>query len=42
MYGSEDIHPMLKVTFGSLYERTLAIENKFKDKGYLVVTKWEH
>jgi hypothetical protein len=29
-------------TFGSLYERTLAIEHQLRDKGYTVISKWEH
>jgi hypothetical protein len=42
VYKPDDINPMLGKTFGSLYERTLAIEHQLRDKGYTVISKWEH
>lgn len=42
IYKAEDQHPMLKKTFGELYERTLAIEEKLRSQGYTVISQWEH
>jgi hypothetical protein len=39
-YDREEIHPILKVKMKQLYEQTLSWENKIKEAGYTLITKW--
>ena len=35
------IHPMKKISYGDLYDRTINKENALKQAGYNVVSIWE-
>lgn len=39
-YDPDKIHPLLEVTMKELYEKTLYYENKIRQAGYNLVTKW--
>lgn len=41
IYSPNDHHPMLKKTFGELYQRTLAKDQLIRDHGFNLVTIWE-
>jgi len=33
-------HPILKIKMKDLYEKTMYYENKIKEAGYNLITKW--
>jgi len=39
-YNPEEIHPSIKVPMKELYQHTLDYEQKIKDAGYNLITKW--
>jgi len=39
-YNPNDIHPIIKKTFGNLYQKTLEKESIIKSAGYNLITKW--
>lgn len=39
-YDPEMIHPVVKIPMKDLYERTIYYENKIKEAGYKLITKW--
>ena len=41
-YSKDEPHPRKRVTWGEVYERTLARERKIIDLGYNLVVIWEH
>lgn len=40
-YNSDDLHPIIKKTFGELYEETINRENIIKENGYNLISVWE-
>lgn len=40
-FHPDDIHPMNKIPYGVLYQRTLDRNKKIEDLGYTLVVKWE-
>lgn len=42
VYDPNDTNPFLKKTYGELYEKTLAIEEEYRRKGFNLVIQWEH
>lgn len=41
LYNSDHSHPVVNLSYQSLYDKTIARENIFKDAGYNVVSIWE-
>jgi len=41
-YSKDEPHPRKRGTWGEVYERTLAREQKIRDLGYNLVVTWEH
>ena len=41
IYDMNQINPLLKETYGSLYDKTMAKEKAIKDSGYKLITIWE-
>ena len=39
-YNPNDIHPVSKITYGKLYQKTLKREELIKQAGYNLITKW--
>jgi hypothetical protein len=42
VYDPNKLNPLLKVTFGQLYEETMAKENIIKSNGYNLIAIWEN
>ena len=42
VYDANKIHPIRKLTFGSLYENTLQREISLKNDGYQIISIWEY
>lgn len=40
-YNRDDLNPLNKISFGTLYDRTIARENTLKAAGYNLITIWE-
>lgn len=41
IYNSNDIHPVAKITFGELWNRTISKQNHLKKHGYKIISIWE-
>ena len=39
-YKSSDLHPIIKITYGELYKKTLEREKIIKSAGYNLIVKW--
>lgn len=39
-YDPEEVHPIVKLKMGELYEKTLSWEKKIKEAGYKLIVKW--
>lgn len=42
VYNPADIHPLIKRTFGEIYNQTLEKEKLIKEAGFNLVVMWEH
>ncbi len=42
LYDKTDINPIVGLTYGELYEKTLLKSNIIKDKGYKLIQIWEN
>jgi hypothetical protein len=41
IYDRDEINPVTKSTFGELYDKTIAREQKIRDLGFNLIVKWE-
>jgi hypothetical protein len=40
-FKKDDINPIVKKTYGELYQKTIARDQAIRDLGYTLITKWE-
>lgn len=41
LYNRDDINPLIKISFGELYDKTMARESILRNAGYNIVSIWE-
>lgn len=39
-YGASDVHPVSGEIYGAIYRKTLERDQKIRDQGYALITKW--
>jgi hypothetical protein len=42
IFPQDRIHPVVKKTFGELYQRTVTLDERVRKNGYNLVVMWEH